>query len=182
MPSTLRPRAVLAVAATLLLLAVVAAPAAGSPTERRPEPVVSLPVDGEVLRLFVAPAVRWGPGHRGVDLVAPPDGVVRAPADGTLVFVGRVVDRGVLTLDHGDGRRSSFEPVTALKPVGTEVRRGDPVAAVEPDGLHCAVPCVHWGVRRAAGAAGPGHDGEPWVYIDPLSLLGPPRVRLLPWE
>ena len=33
-----------------------------------------------------------------------------------------------------------------------------------------AEACLHWGLRR----------GE--VYLDPLSLLRPPRVRLLPWH
>lgn len=135
--------------------------------DRRPP--FTLPADGEVVRLFLAPAVRWGAGHRGVDVTVT-DGVVRAPADGTVTWAGHVVDRGVLTITHAGGLRTSLEPVAALHPVGTTVGRGDPVALLE-DRRHgrCTEACVHWGVR----------DGD--VYVDPLRLLAPVTVRLLPW-
>lgn len=161
--------------------------------------VFTLPVpDGTVLRLFLAPAVRWGPGHRGVDLAVPTvptvptvpsvpsvphgthGGVVRAPADGTVTFAGHVVDRGVLTITHPGGLRSSLEPVVALHPVGTTVRRGEAVAVVEPGIGHCPSSCVHWGVRRGTGR--PDGSGTDWEYVDPLSLLAPREVRLLPWD
>lgn len=129
---------------------------------------VRLPVDDtRVLRAFVAPSVRWGPGHRGVDLAAAVGAPVRAPADGVVVVAQRVVDRDVLTILHGDGLRSSLEPVQADLPVGAAVRAGQVVGHVVTGG-HCA-GCVHWGVR----------DGE--RYVDPLALLHRDVVvRLLP--
>lgn len=125
-----------------------------------------------VLRAFEAPAQRWSPGHRGVDLAALPGAVVLAPAAGTVSFTGVVVDRGVLTLAHPGGLRSSFEPVTALVAAGAVVSAGQPVATVEPTARHCAsTSCLHWGVRR----------GD--VYLDPLRLLVPPPPSvLLPLE
>ncbi|MHC5560045.1 M23 family metallopeptidase [Kocuria sp. U4B] len=106
------------------------------------------------------PAQRWHRGHRGVDLAAGTGAVVRAPADGTVSFAGRVVDRPVLTLDHGGGLRSSFEPVESTLRRGDRVRRGQAVGTLRGRD-HC-VPgdCLHWGVRR-------GED-----YVNPLGFVG----------
>jgi len=127
-----------------------------------------LPVDGAVLRLFDPPAVRWGRGHRGVDIAGPDHGEVRSPGDGVVTFSGRVVDRGVVTVTHPDGLRSSLEPVEDPPPVGTAVVAGDPLGQVAASS-HCrGQACVHWGVR----------SGD--TYLDPLSLLGDAVVVLLP--
>jgi len=121
-----------------------------------------------VVRAFRAPAQRWAPGHRGVDLVAAPGQQVLAPADGTISFAGMVVDRGVLTITHPNGLRSSFEPVKALMGTGAAVVRGQPVAVLDPLLAHCApLSCLHWGVRR----------GE--TYLDPLRLLHRPVPSVL---
>lgn len=133
-------------------------------------PPFALPVtDALVLRLFAAPTVRWGPGHRGVDLAAAPGTPVVAPADGAVTFAGPVVDRGVLTISHPGGLRTSVEPVSTGLVVGTVVARGQVVATVSDAAGHCRPrSCLHWGVRRGAD------------YVDPLSLLGPVLTVLLP--
>jgi len=110
-----------------------------------------------VLHAFVLPPEPWRPGHRGIDIAAP-QGLVLAPADGTVRFAGWVVDRGVLAIDHGDGVVSSFEPVEAVVEAGASVAAGQPVARVA--GVHCTRTCVHVGLRV---------DGE---YRNPLLLLG----------
>ncbi|WOH20164.1 M23 family metallopeptidase [Paenarthrobacter sp. GOM3] len=124
-----------------------------------------------VLRTFDPPDKPWMSGHRGVDLGPAPDGgQVTSPADGVVTFAGVVVDRPVLTIDHGDGLRSSFEPLTSeLKP-GDAVRKGQGLGTVEPG--HCGgVTCLHWGVRR-------GED-----YVNPLDLVQDVRPSvLLPLE
>jgi len=120
-----------------------------------------------VLRAFAAPAAPWLPGHRGADIAASSGALLRAPADGVVAFAGWVVDRPVLSIDHGGGVRSSFEPVVAAVAAGEPVVRGQPIGAIEPG--HCAAPCVHIGVRV---------DGE---YRNPLLWLGGvPRSVLLP--
>ncbi|HWK19445.1 MAG TPA: peptidoglycan DD-metalloendopeptidase family protein [Microbacteriaceae bacterium] len=119
----------------------------------------SWPVDGPrgVLRAFVLPPEPWLPGHRGIDIAA--HGLeLLAPADGIVRFAGRVVDRGVLSIDHGGAVVSSFEPVVALVAEGEAVARGQVVARI--DGGHCPVACVHVGLRI---------DG---AYRNPLLLLG----------
>ena len=125
------------------------------------------PTDGAhvIVRPYIAPATEYGPGHRGVDLAS--DGTLRAPADGVVTFAGVVVDRGVLSISHGGGLISSYEPVTTELVAGDVVHRGDVIGTVEPG--HCSQLCVHLGVRV---------DGE---YVSPLLYLGEvPRSVLLP--
>jgi murein DD-endopeptidase MepM/ murein hydrolase activator NlpD len=114
----------------------------------------------EVLRGFVVGPLWWSPGHRGVDLAATAGAAVRAPANGTVHFTGVLAGRAVLSLDHGGGLISSFEPAVGTVPVGRTVKRGDIVATLAPGPSHCLpAACLHWGVRR---------NGR---YIDPLTLL-----------
>ncbi|WP_235436729.1 murein hydrolase activator EnvC family protein [Arthrobacter sp. RIT-PI-e] len=128
----------------------------------------------EVLRPFDKPAQDWRPGHRGVDLApagAVP-GIVSSPAAGVVSFAGTVVDRGVVSIDHGDGRISSFEPVDPSVTRGQRVEEGQAVATVarpSTEGTrspHCTA-CLHWGVRV---------DGE---YVDPLGFVTDRRPSVL---
>jgi murein DD-endopeptidase MepM/ murein hydrolase activator NlpD len=124
-----------------------------------------------VLRAFHPPAKPWLGGHRGVDLRAAHDGApVTSPAAGTVSFVGVVVDRPVITIDHGNGLRSSFEPVESGLLPGAAVAEGDTLGWSRPG--HCGpLPCIHWGVRRG---------GE---YLNPLAFVMDLRPSvLLPLE
>nr|WP_308121891.1 M23 family metallopeptidase [Actinotalea ferrariae] len=131
-----------------------------------------LPVTGGALRArFDPPPQPWSSGHRGVDLEAATGTAVSAPAAGTVVFAGPVVDRHVVTVLHDDGLRSSLEPVLAEVPVGTRVAPGQALGTIQPPpaATHCSPRCLHWGVR----------DGE--AYVDPLDLVaGTGPVVLLP--
>jgi murein DD-endopeptidase MepM/ murein hydrolase activator NlpD len=120
-----------------------------------------------VLRDFDPPPKPWLSGHRGVDLESPSDGVqVTSPAAGTVSFVGVVVDRPVITIDHGNGLRSSFEPVESTLTAGSLVAAGQPIGTLLPG--HCApTSCVHWGVRR-------GDD-----YVNPLQFVMDLRPSIL---
>ena len=123
---------------------------------------------GQLLRTFEAPPTRYAAGHRGIDLFAGPTDPVRAPADGVVSFAGTVVDRPVLSIQHGEGLVSSFEPVTANVTVGERVTAGQ-VVGIVATGAHCTQRCVHFGVRR---------HGE---YISPILFLGGlARAVLLP--
>jgi murein DD-endopeptidase MepM/ murein hydrolase activator NlpD len=130
------------------------------------DPGYRVPAAGDVLRLFDPPEVRWGAGHRGVDLGAVPGDPVVAPAAGVVTVAGTVVDRGVVTIRHPDGLRSSLEPVAPGVQVGDVVEAGQPVGVLTDRPAH---PGLHWGVRA----------GE--TYLDPLGLLPPAGpVVLLP--
>lgn len=169
-----RSRAVaIGVAAALLALTATTDAAVGSPS--RVPPVASAvdagwqwPVDPfRLARPYQAPAHRYGPGHRGVDL-APESPQVRAPAAGVVAFAGPVVDREVLTIDHGDGFVTTLEPVKASVSVGETVAAGAPVGVVS-EGGHAEAGTLHFGVRLR---------GE---YLNPFALVGGvPRAVLLP--
>jgi murein DD-endopeptidase MepM/ murein hydrolase activator NlpD len=129
----------------------------------RPRPVV--------VRGFWIGAYRWSPGHRGVDLAAAPGAPVLAPADGTVRYAGELAGRPLVSLDHGHGVLSSFEPVGPSVRPGEPVRRGQVIGHLEAGHSHCAPgSCLHWGVREGG------------QYVDPLTLPGIWRgqVILLP--
>jgi murein DD-endopeptidase MepM/ murein hydrolase activator NlpD len=139
-------------------------------------PAVSfiLPVPGpaEVLTPFRPPATRYGAGHRGVDLAAPAGIPVRAAADGTVVYAGDLAGRGVVSVQHPDGLRTTYEPVTATVTRGQSVTRGAVIGTLQEGHPSCApAVCLHWGARLADGS-----------YLDPMALLRPWRVRLKPWD
>lgn len=124
-----------------------------------------------VLRAFDPPQRPWTAGHRGVDLATTTDdAVILAPADATVRFSGAVAGRPVVGLDHGDGVLSAMEPVFGEVRVGDKVTAGQPIGRLDPGTAHCAVPCVHLGVRvQDAWVIGSSsHDR----YVDPAVLLG----------
>ncbi|MCU1571129.1 MAG: peptidase [Naasia sp.] len=136
-----------------------------------PEWTWPIEVPRPILRGYSGPATRYASGHRGIDIAAPVGSAVHSPADGIVSFAGTVVDRPVLSIRHGDGLVSSFEPISAGAAVGTSVVAGQVVGTVAPSSGHCPPGCVHFGVRR---------DGE---YLSPLMLLGGvPRAILLPLD
>ncbi|MCU1515234.1 MAG: peptidoglycan DD-metalloendopeptidase family protein, partial [Microbacteriaceae bacterium] len=95
-----------------------------------------------LLRGFEAPPTPYAAGHRGIDLRAVPGSPVTAPSSATVQFAGIVVDRRVLTLDHGDGVLSSYEPLLPGLAVGDAVAAGDELGKVDSGG-HCAAACLH---------------------------------------
>jgi murein DD-endopeptidase MepM/ murein hydrolase activator NlpD len=159
--------AVLVAASTQIAAGPAVASDGASPGVVRYRTPTAFPV--RVLRGFAAPPQRWAPGHRGLDLAVDPGAAVLAPAAGTVAVAGTVVDRGVVTIVHADGRRSSLEPVSPTVVVGQRVAAGDGVGTLADEPRHCARACLHWGVRQ-------GLD-----YLDPLVLLpGGGPVVLLP--
>jgi murein DD-endopeptidase MepM/ murein hydrolase activator NlpD len=164
--------AALVLASVLLVAHAGPPPAAG--TERsdasRPAPRWSWPLASpfRVVSAYAAPAHEYASGHRGIDIRPLHGTAVRAPADGVVAFAGRVVDRGIVTIDHGDGLVSTLEPVEWAVTAGALVRRGDVVGEVDAGG-HSEPGALHLGAR-VHGA-----------YVDPLLLLGGiPRAVLLP--
>ncbi|MHC3471833.1 peptidoglycan DD-metalloendopeptidase family protein [Streptomyces sp. 7R007] len=134
-------------------------PGPGVPAVGRVWPVGRRPL---VLRGWEPPATVYGPGHRGVDLSAPPGTPVRAVAAGRVSFAGRVAGRGVVSVElTGTGLRTTYEPVRPSVAEGAEVAPGEVVGVVEAQASHCPVTCVHWGLLRGT------------TYLNPLSLLPP---------
>jgi len=122
-----------------------------------------------VLRYFDPPAAPWLPGHRGVDLAGSPGAEVRSAGAGRVVYAGDLAGRGVVSVQHPDGLRTTYEPVTPTVAPGDAVERGSRLGTLDPGHPGCgAAACLHWGLRH----------GD--LYLDPLALLGLGRVRLLP--
>lgn len=127
---------------------------------------LTAPLPGRVVRAF-DDVGRFAAGHRGVDLAGYPGDEVVAAAAGTVHFAGSVAGTGTLSIDHGNGWRTTYQPVLAT------VHKGDTVAAGQRIGTllagHCdEAACLHWGLT----------DGE--RYADPGAYRVTPVVRLLP--
>ncbi|HKR50236.1 MAG TPA: M23 family metallopeptidase, partial [Pseudonocardiaceae bacterium] len=80
-----------------------------------------LPGRPAVVREFQAPTSPFGPGHRGVDLAAVAGAPVLAAGAGTVVFAGTVAGRGVVSVDHPGGLRTTYEPVLPTVTAGDRV-------------------------------------------------------------
>jgi len=122
-----------------------------------------------VVRPFGAPEDPFGPGHRGVDLAGAVGQPVLAARGGTVAFAGPVAGHGSVSVQHDDGLRTTYEPLLPRVHAGDVVVAGAVLGTLAAGHTGCSAPCLHWGVRR-----------ERLEYLDPLVLLRPPRVRLLP--
>ncbi len=123
-----------------------------------------------VVTRFQPPAGPFAPGHRGVDLASQVGFLVLAAGPGVVTFAGVVAGRGVVSVEHPGGLRTTYEPVLTIVRRGDRVVAGHALGTLEAVASHCApAACLHWGLRR----------GE--TYLDPLTLVGGRvHVRLLP--
>ncbi len=113
--------------------------------------------------------MRSAPGIGASTSPAHPAQAVLAAGGGVVLFAGMVAGRPVISIGHPSGLRTTYEPVDATVAAGQVVARGSPIGTLAAGHAGCSSSaCLHWGLRR----------GE--VYLDPLGLLRPPRVRLLP--
>jgi len=143
--------------------------ARAAPTARSTGWIWPLSPRPPVVRGFSVGPYRWSPGHRGVDLATRPSATVIAPAAGVVTLTRTIVGRPVIVITHAGGIRTAYEPALAGVAPGTAVPRGAAVGTVTAAPGHCGSrTCIHWSARRGDR------------YIDPLSLVSPPRVVLLP--
>jgi hypothetical protein len=158
------PRAAAAVLSVLAVLAGMTAQhaAAGEP----PVPRYVPPVDAPVTDPFRPPEQRWGAGNRGLEYATEPGTVVRASAEGEVVFAGPVAGALHVTVRHPDGLRTSYSFLASVDvQVGQQVLQGDPLGTTGD--------LLHLGAR----------SGD--AYLDPASLFDHERrerVRLVPFE
>jgi murein DD-endopeptidase MepM/ murein hydrolase activator NlpD len=133
------------------------------------------PVSGRVVRGYEPPPSPYASGHRGIDIEAAFGTPVRAPAAGIVTFAGPVVGSLYVTIDHGDGYRSTSAFLSQiLVHHGDTVAAGDVIALSGRGHPEIAEPHLHFGVRL---------NGE---YVDPIPLLLPQDVvdliRLAPLD
>jgi murein DD-endopeptidase MepM/ murein hydrolase activator NlpD len=132
------------------------------------------PIDSpELVKEYRQPASDYSAGHRGVDYLVKEGQPVFAPASAEVAFVGKVVNRGVITLKHGATLKTSLEPVCSELEVGERVLVGERIGAVcnaSEYENHCKPRiCLHFALRTDAG------------YLSPLVTIGGlAPSRLLP--
>lgn len=94
-----------------------------------------------------------------------------AAGPGTVIYAAPLAGRGVISIVHPGGLRTTYEPVRAIVHAGQRVRAGQQIGVLQPGHPECAaVACLHWGALR----------GE--TYLNPLWLLLRGPLRLLPWD
>ena len=89
---------------------------------------------------------------------------------GVVVFAGPLAGRGVVSIEHAGGLRTTYEPVTASVTAGASVAAGQPIGTLEAG---------HAGLRTGelpALGRPAARTGSTWIRC---ALLGPWRVRLL---
>jgi murein DD-endopeptidase MepM/ murein hydrolase activator NlpD len=140
-------------------------PTRAAPRARYIWPLAPAP---HVLRRFAPGPAPWSPGHRGVDLAASAGQAVLAAAPGVVTFAGRIAGTAAVSVTHGDGLRTTYQPVAPQVRAGDHVVAGQPLGSLDDWLGHCPRPCLHWGALRGR------------AYLDPLALLGLVPPVLLP--
>ena len=158
------PRSLLSGVVVLVVTSVVALgtiPASAAATAPPGAPTMWVrPVAGAVARPFLAPRAKYGPGHRGVDFVAPAGTAVHAAREGTVVFAGDVAGSLHVVIDHGDGLRTSYSFLARVDVrVGQRVVRGQIVGVAGGTGPEHDTGVVHFGARTGV------------QYFDPMLLF-----------
>jgi murein DD-endopeptidase MepM/ murein hydrolase activator NlpD len=120
-----------------------------------------------VISPFAPGPYRWSAGHRGVDVAGTAGETVTAAGPGVVSFAGRVAGRGVVSVQHPGGLRTTYEPVEPRVRAGAALGLGTAIGVLEAAGSHCMRVCLHWGLLR----------GE--RYLDPLSLMRSSRPPVL---
>jgi murein DD-endopeptidase MepM/ murein hydrolase activator NlpD len=136
----------LPVIATALLVAGAALVAGQAAAQVGPwvEPVGAPVVDG-----YRPPARIGAPGNRGWEYLTEPGTVVVAAGDGVVVFAGPIGGSDYVSVQHPDGRRTTYSHVATIT-----VAVGDTVSAGEP--IATSGERLHFGVRVGEEYRDPG--------------------------
>ena len=114
-------------------------------------------------------------GHRGVDLSAVVGQPVLSAGEGVVAFSGVIAGRGVSSVRHAGGLRTTYDPVDRRLASGVVVGKGDRIGVVAPGPGHCApLTCLHW------GAISPRQPGINAPTTIPCRSWAPCRPILLP--
>ena len=151
----------------LLLVLLLAVPASAAARPGFGWPLAGTPI---VDRGFAPPTTVYGVGHRGVDLRAEVGMTVLSAGAGRVTYAGLLAGRGVVTVTHDGGLRTTYEPVAASVQVGQLLARGAALGRVTAGHASCrpGTTCLHWGLLRGQ------------TYLNPLELVAPQPIVLLP--
>ena len=135
-----------------------------------------IPLDSPTLvNEFRQPSADWSAGHRGVDYFARNQQPIYAAHSGVVSFVGKVINRSVISIRHENGYLTSYEPVCSQLKPGDYLETGQSIGEVclDPDyPSHCGFRlCLHFSLRSSNG------------YLSPLVTIGGlSPSRLKPWD
>ena len=124
-----------------------------------------------VVRPFDAPASPYGPGHRGVDLGGAAGAPVLAAGAGVWCSPGRWPGRGVVSVDHPNGLRTTYEPLAPAVTAGQQVAAGAVLGHLRAG--HAGCPARVPALGRAPRRGVPGSPGVSW----PRDTSGSSRGR-----
>lgn len=119
------------------------------------------PVDGYITKKFESSMGKAYGGHPGIDIVSKEGSIIRATADGFVVFSGWNPKYGnIIVINHRDGFISFYKHnKRLLVEEGSNVNKGDSIALLGNSGLSSG-PHLHFEIWK---------DGVP---IDPTLLVG----------
>ena len=81
---------------------------------------------------------------------------MRSAGAGVVAFAGVVAGRGVVSVDHPGGLRTTYEPVLATVARGDQVGAGAVLGRLELVASHCPpAACLHWGLRAGRDLSRP---------------------------
>ena len=152
--------------ALLLLIAQVVSPAPTPEIWAEPIPYF----EEHIEEGYLAPVSKFGSGHRGIDFHIEPDQPIRSPGNGVVHFVGKVVNRNLITIRSQGGMLASFEPVCSTLAKGDLVREGQAIGVWctgDPSYAAQCESCVHMSARDNFG------------YLSPLHLMGQRSASVL---
>jgi murein DD-endopeptidase MepM/ murein hydrolase activator NlpD len=117
------------------------------------------PVPGAILSGFgyrIGPFTGREEFHQGVDIPAPIGTKIKAPADGVVIFAGRMGGYGkLLVIDHGNSYKTVYGHLHAFDvEVGDRVRKGDYIGEVGNTGRSTG-PHLHYEVKLNDVAVNP---------------------------
>lgn len=152
--------------ALLLLIAQIAAPAPTPEIWAEPIPYF----DQHIEEGYLAPVSKFGSGHRGIDFHIEQGESIHSPGTGVVHFVGKVVNRHLITIRTQTGMLASFEPVCSTLKEGELVSKGQALGFRCSGDQSYSTPCegcVHMSARDNFG------------YLSPLHLMGRKSASVL---
>ena len=145
------------------------------------------PVEGPLARPFQAPAFAYGPGHRGVDLAAPPGTPVRAAGDGVVSFAGSVAGSLHVVVAHdggpGPALRTTYAFLAAANVrAGDRVTRGQIVGVAGGSGPEHEPGALHFGLRLGDRYLDPQRLFEACDLTQLVRLVPVDELPAEPWD
>ena len=144
-----------------------------------PRAIAGLPVIGRISSTFSRsrrhPILHIRRPHLGVDIAAPRDTQITAPAAGRVTFVGHKFGFGlVVEIQHTDAVKTRYAHMRAAKvEVGDRVARGDQIGTVGTSGITTG-PHVHYEVLVW------GKQVDPLRFVIPQPVVATPTPAVTP--